>query len=89
MYTALITYSYAFVAVAIAFIFLREIGGAALQKCRPKTVGPTYWGVYHGRSLQESSEMRTVALPKDSDGYGMLAGSERYSKGKPVKSARV
>jgi hypothetical protein len=88
MYTALLTYSYGFVAVAVGVIFLKELGHAALSSCRPKTVGPSYWGVYAGASLQEPKAMKTVRLPKEEEEYGVLAGSTKYSKGKAVKTLR-
>lgn len=54
---------------------------------RKKKVGPTFWGNYDG-SGHDPANMQTIRLPKITFNQEAVVGSEMYSKGRAVKSAK-
>lgn len=58
-----------------------------VYKPRKKKVGPTFWGNYQD-SGSDSSAMHTIKLPKITFNPEAVVGSELYSKGMAVKSAK-
>ncbi|CAN5320985.1 hypothetical protein BH10CYA1_BH10CYA1_29340 [soil metagenome] len=58
-----------------------------VYKPRKKKVGPTFWGYYHD-SAGDINTMQTIKLPKITFNPEAVVGSELYSKGMAVKSAK-
>ncbi|HEY9732708.1 MAG TPA: hypothetical protein V6C89_12395 [Drouetiella sp.] len=58
-----------------------------VYKPRQKRVGPTFWGNYQDNGNRHSV-MQTIKLPKITFNGEAIAGSELYSKGHAVKSAK-
>jgi hypothetical protein len=54
---------------------------------RKKRVGPAFWGNYEGRT-SEVPGMQIIKLPKITFNPEAVVGSELYSKGRAVKSAK-
>lgn len=54
---------------------------------RKKKVGPTFWGNYQGTD-QNSPGRQSINLPKITFNGEAVVGSELYSKGHAVKSAK-
>jgi len=81
----------AFVLVGAVCTILSVFCGTDLSELLPvynprkKKVGATFWGSYNGEFEGEES----LALPKISEHPDVYTvGSNKYVKGKPVKSAR-
>ncbi len=55
-----------------------------------KKVSPTYWGTYDSvKESKNKTESESVTLPKIlPQQVVVIAGSNKYSKGKPVKTLR-
>ncbi|MBI4532636.1 MAG: hypothetical protein HY711_01715 [Candidatus Melainabacteria bacterium] len=51
-------------------------------KPRKKTVGPTYWGVYEGQSVDDPESMKTIEVSKSTRKEKVIAGSVMYSAGR-------
>ncbi|MGH9548394.1 MAG: hypothetical protein ACRD3W_03425 [Terriglobales bacterium] len=59
-----------------------------VYKPRKKVVGPAFWGGYTGLP-EETPDLEKIKLPKISDHEdGPINGSEKYAKGKAVRSLR-
>ena len=58
-----------------------------VYKPRKKKVGPTFWGNYQD-SAGDVQAMQTIKLPKITFNPEAVVGSELYSKGMAVKSAK-
>ncbi len=58
-----------------------------VYKPRKKKVGPAFWGNYQD-SANEIKTMQTIKLPKITFNPEAVVGSELYSKGMAVKSAK-
>lgn len=57
---------------------------APWHKPKKKTVGSTYWGVYHDASPTELSDEKRVEVPKAARKHTVVAGSMMYAGGKPT-----
>jgi len=58
-----------------------------VYKPRKKKVGPSFWGNYEG-GAGDIQAMHTIKLPKITFNPEAVVGSELYSKGMAVKSAK-
>ena len=58
-----------------------------VYKPRRKKVGPTFWGNYKDNAC-DTNAMQTIKLPKITFNPEAVVGSELYSKGMAVKSAK-
>ena len=59
-----------------------------LIKDKDKQLGPSYWGVYQGSQLSDSTDEQRIQPPKPCPEHIRLAGSGAYEGGKAIKGAR-
>lgn len=72
----------------LALIWFRKQSSITTTLKEGKKVSPTYWGTYQD-AKESKNKTESVALPKIlPQPVVVIAGSNKYSKGKPVKTLR-